>query len=89
MPLQAWQAKSEMHKMPELVESPPFLGENQQSKTAKRSFTYTFSQWQSSPSVTFDWPLRRVCCLNSEPEVQLALNENKHLLNYETSVSST
>ncbi|MBG5893591.1 hypothetical protein AB6F89_00895 [Providencia hangzhouensis] len=87
VPLQATQQKSEMHKMPELVESPPFLGENQQSKTAKRSFTYTFSQWQSSPSVTFELASKgEFVASTASPEVQLALNENKHLLNYETSV---
>lgn len=86
-PLQATQQKPEMHKMPELVETPPFLGENQQPKTAERSFTYTFNQWQSSPSVTFELASKgEFVASTASPEVQLALNENKHLLAHETSV---
>ncbi|MEY0728641.1 hypothetical protein AB7254_15720 [Providencia rettgeri] len=87
VPLQATQQKPEMHKMPELVEIPPFLGENQQPKTAERSFTYTFNQWQSSPSVTFELASKgEFVASTASPEVQLALNENKHLLAHETSV---
>ncbi|MCK9789342.1 hypothetical protein AB7W80_08675 [Providencia rettgeri] len=87
VPLQATQQKPEMHKMPELVEIPPFLGENQQQKTAERSFTYTFNQWQSSPSVTFELASKgEFVASTASPEVQLALNENKHLLAHETSV---
>lgn len=87
VPLQATQQKPEMHKMPELVETPPFLGENQQPKTAERSFTYTFNQWQSSPSVTFELASKgEFVASTASPEVQLALNENKHLLAHETSV---
>ncbi|WOB91162.1 hypothetical protein P3L44_00860 [Providencia sp. PROV175] len=87
VPLQATQQKPEMHKMPELVENNPLLGENQQLKTAERSFTYTFSQWQSSPSVTFELASKgEFVASTASPEVQLALNENKHLLNHETSV---
>ncbi|MEX9841238.1 hypothetical protein AB7X06_08790 [Providencia rettgeri] len=87
VPLQATQQKSEMHKMPELVEPPPFLGENQQPKTAERSFTYTFNQWQSSPSVTFELASKgEFVASTASSEVQLALNENKHLLAHETSV---
>ncbi|QNP21540.1 hypothetical protein [Providencia rettgeri] len=87
VPLQATQQKSEMHKMPELVELPPFLGENQQPKTAERSFTYTFNQWQSSPSVTFELASKgEFVASTASSEVQLALNENKHLLAHETSV---
>ena len=87
VPLQATQQKPEMHKMPELVEPPPFLGENQQPKTAERSFTYTFNQWQSSPSVTFELASKgEFVASTASPEVQLALNENKHLLAHETSV---
>lgn len=87
VPLQATQQKPEMHKMPELAENNSLSGENQQPKTAERSFTYTFSQWQSSPSVTFELASKgEFVASTASPEVQLALNENKHLLNHETSV---
>ncbi|WP_272694271.1 MULTISPECIES: SpaN/EivJ family type III secretion system needle length determinant [Providencia] len=86
-PLQAAQQKQEVHKMPELMENNPFLSEGKQPKSTGRSLIYTFNQWQSSPSVTFELASKgEFIASTASRDVQLALNENKHLLNHESSV---
>ncbi|WP_272676701.1 hypothetical protein ACLI07_00795 [Providencia huaxiensis] len=86
-PVQATQPKQEVHRIPELIENNPLLGESKQLKAVSRSLTYTFNQWQSSPSVTFELASKgEFVASTASQEVQLALNENKHLLNHETSV---
>lgn len=87
VPLQVVQQKQEVHKAPELMENNPLLGEDKQPKSMGRSFTYTFNQWQSSPSVTFELASKgEFIASTASRDVQLALNENKHLLNHESSV---
>ena len=86
-PLQAAQQKQEVHKTPELMENNPFLSEGKQPKSTGRSLIYTFNQWQSSPSVTFELASKgEFIASTASRDVQLALNENKHLLNHESSV---
>lgn len=69
------------------TENAPLLGENQEPKAMTRSLTYTFSQWQSSPSVTFELAAKgEFIASTASQEVQMALNENKHLLSYESRV---
>ncbi|WP_272520624.1 MULTISPECIES: SpaN/EivJ family type III secretion system needle length determinant [unclassified Providencia] len=87
VPLQVVQQKQEVHKAPELMENNPLLGEDKQPKSMGRSLTYTFNQWQSSPSVTFELASKgEFIASTASRDVQLALNENKHLLNHESSV---
>ena len=87
VPLQVVQQKQEVHKAPELMENNPLLGEDKQPKSMERSLTYTFNQWQSSPSVTFELASKgEFIASTASRDVQLALNENKHLLNHESSV---
>ncbi|MDM9283011.1 hypothetical protein QU814_07400 [Providencia rettgeri] len=87
VPLQVVQQKQDVHKAPELMENNPLLGEDKQPKSMGRSLTYTFNQWQSSPSVTFELASKgEFIASTASRDVQLALNENKHLLNHESSV---
>ncbi|UEK59722.1 hypothetical protein LL668_00875 [Providencia rettgeri] len=87
VPLQVVQQKQEVHKAPELMENNPLLGEDKQPKSMGRSLTYTFNQWQSSPSVIFELASKgEFIASTASRDVQLALNENKHLLNHESSV---
>ncbi|HEP0304702.1 TPA: hypothetical protein QIS90_000496 [Providencia rettgeri] len=87
VPLQVVQQKQEVHKAPELMENNPLLGEDKQPKSMGRSLTYTFNQWQSSPSVTFELASKgEFIASTASRDVQSALNENKHLLNHESSV---
>ncbi|HHE6470570.1 TPA: hypothetical protein ACPFI9_002955, partial [Providencia rettgeri] len=75
------------YKTPELMENNPLLGESKGPETVARSLTYTFSQWQSSPSVTFELASKGEFIASTQSqEVQVALNENKHLLDHENSV---
>ncbi|MEW2739162.1 SpaN/EivJ family type III secretion system needle length determinant [Providencia sp. PROV130] len=87
VPQQVVQQKQEVHNTLELKENNQILGEGKQSKSTGRSLTYTFNQWQSSPSVTFELTSKgEFIASTASRDVQLALNENKHLLNHESSV---
>ena len=84
---QTSQPNQAAHKTPELMENTPLLGESKEPKTVARSLTYTFNQWQSSPLVTFELASKGEFIASTQSqEVQLALNENKHLLDHENSV---
>ncbi|WP_439652705.1 SpaN/EivJ family type III secretion system needle length determinant [Providencia manganoxydans] len=58
-------------------------------KVESRSLTYTFNQWQNSPSVTFEIAARgsELLATTSSPEVHRALHENQHLFRSEQPLS--
>lgn len=53
----------------------------QESQSLPRTLTYTFQQWESKPSVTFDLATKSELIASTySREMQSALQENKHLL---------
>lgn len=59
------------------------------AKVEGRSLTYTFNQWQNSPSVTFELAARgsELLATTTSPEVHRALHENQHLFRSEHPLS--
>ncbi|MHA0902019.1 SpaN/EivJ family type III secretion system needle length determinant [Enterobacter ludwigii] len=50
-----------------------------------RTLSYTFTQWRNSPAVTFELsPTEGVIAITSSPDVQQALQDNRHLLTTES-----
>ncbi|MTB79997.1 type III secretion protein [Providencia stuartii] len=56
--------------------------ENKVTQIEGSRLTYTFNQWQNSPSVTFELATRgsELLATTTSPEVHRALHENQHLL---------
>lgn len=55
--------------------------ENKVTQIEGSRLTYTFNQWQNSPSVTFELATRgsELLATTTSPEVHRALHENQHL----------
>ncbi len=83
---QAQQPSQMAHKTPESMESNPVF-DAKEPKAEARSLTYTFKNWQASPSVTFELASKGEFLGSTySQEVHQALNENKHLFNHESNV---
>lgn len=83
---QAQQPSPMAHKTPESMESNPVF-DAKEPKAEARSLTYTFKNWQASPSVTFELASKGEFLGSTySQEVHQALNENKHLFNHESNV---
>ncbi|MGO2304740.1 MAG: SpaN/EivJ family type III secretion system needle length determinant [Providencia sp.] len=83
---QAQQPSPMVHKTPESMESNPVF-DAKEPKAEARSLTYTFKNWQASPSVTFELASKGEFLGSTySQEVHQALNENKHLFNHESNV---
>lgn len=78
-----------VNKMAQVVEKTASISSGSTVKVESRSLTYTFNQWQNSPSVTFEIAARgsELLATTSSPEVHRALHENQHLFRSEQPLS--
>lgn len=78
-----------VNKMAEVIAKAASVTSDNVAKVEGRSLTYTFNQWQNSPSVTFELTARgsELLATTTSPEVHRALHENQHLFRSEQPLS--
>ncbi|MDV5227717.1 hypothetical protein RZ760_017450 [Providencia rettgeri] len=80
---------SSVNKMADMMAKTASVTSDSVAKVEGRSLTYTFNQWQNSPSVTFELATRgsELLATTTSPEVHRALHENQHLFRSEQPLS--
>ncbi|MEY0232887.1 SpaN/EivJ family type III secretion system needle length determinant [Providencia manganoxydans] len=83
------QETNSVSKIAEVIAKTASVTSDSVAKVEGRSLTYTFNQWQNSPSVTFELAARgsELLATTTSPEVHRALHENQHLFRSEQPLS--